>query len=260
MKKITLKSVWQGAIIPVIIILVWFFASSAETAPTFVFPPLQNVILGFLDFAFGFYDMNIHSGTMFSHLWASAGRVFFGFSIATALGLLFGYLSGCSKTVFRFVSPTINFLRSIPGIAWLPISIVWFGVGNDQSIFLISLAAFFPVFSNTCHGAATVDRELIDASRLCGATPISCFKYVIFPLSMPTVAVGLRVGLGLSWAYLVLGEMTGVNVGIGAVMQDARMLGHVHIIIISMLVIALAAAIFDGILRILFKLLMPQGV
>ena len=244
-----------GFIMPLLLVLVWCFLPSIADIPAFILPPFQNVLTGLIDFSFGVYDLNIYSGTLFEHLAASIIRVINGFGIAAALGLLLGYISGCSKIVYRLINPIINFFRTIPGIAWLPISIVWFGIGNSQSIFLISLAAFFPIYINSCHGVHSIDEEIIDATKICGANQFQIFRYIILPLSVKDVSVGLRVGLGLSWAYLVLGEMTGVNIGVGAVMQDARMLGQNQLIIVCMLVIALTAIVFDKFMTIVFKVL-----
>lgn len=134
-KTLKIKSLWQGAALPIVVIVLWTFVPGSG-ASSFVFPPPDSIVKGFVDFLFGTHNLNIYSGTMLTHLAASIYRVIIGFAIATSLGLLTGYLSGCSATAYRMLNPTINFLRSIPGIAWLPISIVWFGVGNDQSIFL----------------------------------------------------------------------------------------------------------------------------
>ena len=242
-----------GLIVPLLLIATWYFFPLVADIPAFILPSLQSVIIGFIDFTFGNLNLNIYSGTMFAHMSASFVRVFNGFVIAAALGLTLGYFSGCSRTIYRLINPIINFLRTIPGIAWLPISIVWFGIGNSQSVFLISLAAFFPVYINTCHGVFSVDEEVIAAAKICGTNRLQSFRYIILPLSLPDVSVGLRVGLGLSWAYLVLGEQTGVNRGIGAIMQDARMLGQHQMIIISMLVIALTAIIFDKLFLLILK-------
>ena len=258
MKKKSRRFDLLGIVVPALVIVIWSVAPSAANIPAYILPPLQNIVSGLLDFAFGWYNLNIYSGTMFEHISASVVRVLNGFSRAAALGLAFGYVSGCSVTVNRLLNPFINFLRTIPGIAWLPISIVWFGIGNTQSIFLISLAAFFPVYVNTCHGAMTVDDELIDVARIFGANTLQKFWYLILPMSLKDVSVGLRIGLGLSWAYLVLGEMTGVNRGIGAVMQDARMLGQNHMIIICMLVIALTAIVFDRLLNLIMKMVINK--
>ena len=244
-----------GIIIPTLAVLVWCFVPDIANIPAYILPSFQSVASGLLDFCFGFHNQNIYSGTLFEHLAASIVRVLNGFIIATILGLAFGYISGCYPIFYRLVNPIITFLRTIPGIAWLPISIVWFGIGNNQSIFLISLAAFFPVYTNTCHGVQTIDEELMAVSKIYGVNSFQNFRLVILPLSLQDVLVGLRVGLGFSWAYLVLGEMTGVNKGIGAIMQDARMLGKNHMIIVCMLVIALIAIIFDKLMNCLVKII-----
>ena len=244
-----------GIIIPSLAVLIWCFVPDIANVPAYILPSFQSVVSGLFDFCFGTGKQNIYSGTLFEHLAASIVRVFYGFTISAILGLTFGYVSGSFPVFYRLVNPIITFLRTIPGIAWLPISIVWFGIGNNQSIFLISLAAFFPVYTNTCHGVKTIDEELMAVSKIYGASALQNFKFVIFPLSLQDVLVGLRVGLGLSWAYLVLGEMTGVNKGIGAIMQDARMLGRNHMIIVCMLVIALTAIIFDKLMNCLIKII-----
>ena len=243
-----------GIIVPALVIIIWCFVPKAAGVPAYIVPPFPDIIAGLADFIFGFLKINIYSGTLFGHLSASMVRVLNGFSIAAVLGLTFGYLSGCNSVFYRLFNPIINFLRTIPGIAWLPISIVWFGIGERQSIFLISLAAFFPVYTNTCHGVLSIDEELIAVLKIYGVNPVQNFRYAIFPLSLQNALVGLRIGLGLSWAYLVLGEMTGVNKGIGAVMQDARMLGQNQMIIVCMLVIALTAIVFDKLMLRLIKI------
>ncbi|MCL2366529.1 MAG: ABC transporter permease [Oscillospiraceae bacterium] len=253
MKSKLRKPNMLGVVVPALIIVAWIFLPSILDIPQHTLPPFRSIVYGLIDFAFGTHNFNMYSGTMLQHVTASIGRVLSGFAVAVALGLTFGYISGCSITIYRLFSPVINFIRSIPGIAWLPISIVWFGIGNNQSIFLISLAAFFPIFANTCHGVQAIDKELIAVSKTFGANALQTFRYVIFPLSLRDVSVGLRIGLGFSWAYLVLGEMTGVNRGLGAVMQDSRMLGQTQMIIVCMLVIALTAKIFDKLLHLLLK-------
>ena len=242
-----------GIVIPSIVVVFWCFFPDAANIPAYILPPFPNVVSGLLDFAFGFYHLNAYSGSLFTHLAASIVRVLNGFARAAVLGLTLGYAAGCCVPVYRLVNPVIGFLRTIPGIAWLPLSIVWFGIGNNQSIFLISLAAFFPVYTNTCHGVLSIDEEFIAVSRIYGTSSFGNFFQVILPLSFPDALIGLKIGLGLSWAYLVLGEMTGVNRGIGAVMQDARMLGQNHMIIVCMLVIALTAIIFDKLMDCLLK-------
>ena len=149
-------------------------------------------------------------------------------------------------------------IRAVPGIGWLPVAIVWFGVGEGNTLFLISLAAFFPIYVNTAHAAATVPGQLTKAGRMMGARGLTLFRTVIFPASFPEAAVGLRLGLGVAWAYLVLGEVTGVATGLGAVMNDGRMLGHVDIVLAAMIVIAAAGKLTDLLLLAACRAYCPQ--
>ncbi len=149
-------------------------------------------------------------------------------------------------------------IRAVPGVGWLPVAIVWFGVGEGNTLFLISLAAFFPIYVNTAHAAATVPEQLIKVGKMMDAHGLTLFRTVIFPASFPEVAVGLRLGLGVAWAYLVLGEVTGVATGLGAVMNDGRMLGHVNIVLAAMIVIAAAGKLTDLLLLAACRAYCPQ--
>jgi len=198
-----------------------------------------------LDFISGTYHLTPYAGQFLSHSLASIGRVISGFILASFFGLLLGIATGSFSIFNRLLDPLINFLRSIPGIGWLPLAIVWFGIGNQTTIFLIALAAFFPVYINTAQGVRTVSQEIINAAKMLGATKYKLFVGVIIPAALPSVFSGVRLGLGISWAYLVLGELTGVNKGLGAVMMDARMLGNTDIIIVCMVVIAFWGKVSD---------------
>ena len=158
----------------------------------------------------------------------------------------------------RLFDPFINMIRMIPGIGWFPIAMVWFGVGDKTTIFLISLAAFFPAYINTVRAVMDVPKILIDAGRVLGANRIAVFRMVILPASLPGIFAGLRLSMGVCWAYLVLGELTGVSEGLGAVMMDSRMLGSVDMIIICMLAISIWGRISDLILLAIYKKLRPS--
>jgi NitT/TauT family transport system permease protein len=120
---------------------------------------------------------------------------------------------------------TINGLRAVPGISWLPLAMVWFGIGIKTTLFLVALAAFFPIYLNAEAGARQVDPLLLEAGAMMGVKPIRSIFTIVLPGSMPHIVTGLRLGLGISWAYLVLGELSGVPNGLGAIIMDARMVG-----------------------------------
>ena len=145
-------------------------------------------------------------------------------------------------------STFINGLRAVPGITWLPVAMIWFGIGIKTTVFLIALAAFFPIYLNTAAGTQQVNIHLLQAGAMMGVGRIRGTFSILLPGSMPHIITGLRLGIGISWAYLVLGELTGVPNGIGAVIMDARMLGRVDMVIVGMILIAIVGRLSDGVL------------
>jgi NitT/TauT family transport system permease protein len=244
-----------GLIFPGIILTLWYIVTANNRVPEYLLPSPQQLFRGAIDFAAGNWHITPYSGTLWGHALASASRVFQGFALAAILGLPLGLLTGRIQLLKRFIDPTVQLIRTIPGIGWLPLAMIWLGVGENTTIFLIALAAFFPIYINAAQGASNVSPLLLRAAKMLGANKISLFTTVILPASLPSVTAGLRLGLGLSWAYLVLGELTGVSEGLGAVMMDARMLGHVDVIMVTMIYIAILGWLTDRILMSLFSLL-----
>lgn len=256
MKKSRFDAV--GLIVPAAVLFVWLAATNWCGVPAYKLPSPQRLLHVLIDFATGWYGVTPYSGTLWFHLWHSLLRVLNGFAIAAVCGLMLGFLTGRIALLRRLFDPFIHLLRSIPGIGWLPIAIVWFGVGEGNTRFLIALASFFPIYVNTAHGAAAVPELTVRAGRMLGARGLTLFGTVIFPAALPEIAVGLRLGLGIAWAYLVLGEVTGVTEGLGAVMTDGRMLGHVDIVLATMVVIAMAGKLTDWLLLALCRRISPQ--
>ena len=245
-------------IVPIIFLIFWMVLPVTLNTPEYLLPSLGKVFQSFLDFITGYKELNTYSGMFFKHSTASLYRVIIGFIIASISGMVFGVLSGYFLIVKRLFDPFIHIIRMIPGIGWFPIAMVWFGVGNKTTIFLIALAAFFPVYVNTIRAVSDVDTTLIDASRVLGANSKDVLKTVIIPSSLPGIFSGLRLSMGVCWSYLVLGELTGVNEGLGAVMMDSRMLGNVDMIIVCMISISIWGRICDLILQGVFKFLTPS--
>lgn len=234
-------------ILPCALLALWVVVTETGIIPQFLLPKPGDTFRSLYNFMIpGGHDT--YSGLMWIHLAYSLRRVLTGFFIAAFFGILLGYLSGRIPIANRIIAPFVHLIRAVPGIGWLPLAIVWFGVGEKNTLFLISLAAFFPVFTNTVHSASEIPNQLILAGQMLGAKGQRLFTSVILPASFPGVAVGLRLALGISWAYLVLGEMTGVNYGLGAVMTDARMLGRVDMVIVCIIVIAAVAKLTDALL------------
>jgi len=244
---------FAGLILPVALFTIWYIATLDGGVPAYLLPSPLDLARTAIDFTAGSERLSPYSGTLLVHTIASLQRVLTGFGLAAVIGLPLGFLTGRLALAKSSLDPTVHLIRIVPGIGWLPLAMVWFGVGEKTTVFLISLAAFFPIYVNAAQGAASVSPMLIRAGRMLGANDLAIFTTVIIPASMPSTVAGLRLGLGLSWAYLVLGELTGVTHGLGAVMMDARMLGNVEMILVAMIFIGLFGRISDLILTSSFR-------
>ncbi|NLL18602.1 MAG: ABC transporter permease [Clostridia bacterium] len=234
--------------LPVSLLAIWYLIAETGKVPSYLLPSPKELVQVLMDFAWGGTRLTPYSGTLVEHTVASIMRVLVGFSLAAVLGLVFGLLTGRISVMRRLLDPTIHLVRAVPGIGWLPLAMVWFGVGEKTTVFLIALAAFFPVYINAAHGFANVPLHLIRAGQMLGADKHTLFTSVILPAAFPSIIVGLRLGLGVSWGYLVLGELTGVAKGLGAVMMDSRLLGQTEMIPIAMISIGLLGKLTDMLL------------
>lgn len=235
-------------VIPGVCILAWILISYMDLIPHYLLPrPLKIIQTGYT-YLFDDFGGSPYAGRFLSDTGASLARVFIGFLSATLCGLPLGVLSGRMAMVNKLFSASINGLRAVPGITWLPVAMVWFGIGIKTTVFLIALAAFFPIYLNTAAGARQVNIKLLQAGAMMGVGRFRGTVNILLPGSMPHIMTGLRLGLGISWAYLVLGELTGVPNGLGAVIMDARMLGRVDMIVVGMILIAIVGRLSDGLL------------
>ncbi|MFO7600118.1 MAG: ABC transporter permease subunit [Candidatus Desulfacyla sp.] len=190
-----------------------------------------------------------YAGRFLTDAGASLLRVGCGFSLAVGVGLPLGILSGRLWFIRKLLSTSVNALRAVPGITWLPLALVWFGIGMKTTIFLVALAAFFPVYLNAAAGAGQVNPLLLQAGAMMGVKRLRGTFAILLPGAMSHLMTGLRLGLGISWAYLVLGELTGVPNGLGAVIMDARMLGRIDMIVVGIIIIAVIGRITDQLLQ-----------
>ena len=252
-KKFHMKIDGVGLLLPAFILILWHVLTSTGSIPEYFLPSPGRLTRVTVDFLTGYLQITPYAGDFLSHSLASICRVTGGFLLALSVGLPLGFLSGHIPLFKRVVEPSIHLVRTVPGIGWLPVALVWLGVGGKTTVFLIALAAFFPIYINTVQGVGAVSPLLIRAGRMLGANRWSLITTVIIPASMPYVFAGIRTGLGLSWAYLVLGELTGVSQGLGAVMMDARMLGHLDMLIVCMICIAFWGRLSDLILVYVFR-------
>lgn len=240
-------------VIPGVLIGIWFAVCKSGWMPDYLLPDPVSIAKATYVYVFAQTDGVPYAGRFLSDVSASLLRVIFGFFLAVVLGIPLGILSGRLKVCRQLISATINGLRAVPGISWLPLALVWFGIGMRTTVFLVALAAFFPIYINTAAGARQVNELFYQSGAMMGVGRIRGVFAILLPAAMPQIISGLRLGMGLAWAYLVLGELTGVSNGLGAVIMDARMLGRIDIIIVGIIIIAAMGRISDLLLNTLMR-------
>ena len=235
-----------GLVVPVTVLVLWQVLGSRPGMAGILPTPL-NVVDGWHDWIFGQagLGLNPYKGTWVSNLHYSSLRVGQGFALAVLLGVPLGLLIGWSRVVSQMVDPMIQSLRPIPITAWLPFSIALFGIRDIGSIFLIFLGGFYPIVVNTTQGARHVDRNLVRAALMMGASQAQLLYRVVLPAAMPSIFTGLRIGLGIAWTAVIVSEMVAVKSGLGYVLWDAYYVGRMDIVLADMASIGLMGYISD---------------
>src|SRR5262249_27177671 len=240
--------VLQYTIFPVAVLLLWQICGYIGFVRRNVFPPPSAVLSVWYDLVTGTTDVAArYSGTWFDHALASTWRVFAGFGWGSALGIVAGLLIGLSRVMERVLDPTIQLLRNIPVTAWVPLSLVFFGIGNAPAVFLIGLGAFFPAAVNTAHGVRQVNVTLIKAARMMGANERELLVRVVLPGALPSIMTGVRLSMGIAWVLVVVAEILAVRSGLGYLLNDAYLFYRNDVVIAAMLSIGILGFICDRI-------------
>ncbi|MGD9947007.1 MAG: ABC transporter permease [Desulfobulbus sp.] len=243
-----------GVLLPMGLLFTWFLVSNLGFVPGYLLPSPARVAATAQGYIFGSPGAGPYSGRFLGDLTASLGRVLTGFSLAALFAIPLGICSGRLCLVNTLLSGLVNGLRAVPGICWLPLAMIWFGIGLKTTVFLVGLAAFFPIYQNALTGARLVAPIYLQAGAMLGVSRLKSVFTILLPMSMPNILTGLRLGMGISWAYLVLGELTGVPDGLGAVIMDARMLGQTDLILAGIFLTALIGKLCDSLLVLLMRL------
>lgn len=180
----------------------------------------------------------------------SLRRVAIGFGAAAALGIPTGLLLGWYPAAYQVVNPAMQIVRPISPIAWIPVSIILFGIGDRAAIFLIILASFFPIVVSCVDGVATVPRVFRHAGRNFGLTSFQILRRVVFPAAIPQIVMGLRIALGIAWLVVVAAEMIAVDSGLGYLVIDSRNSGKRYdLVVAAMLMIGVIGLVLDSVFR-----------
>jgi NitT/TauT family transport system permease protein len=232
-------------IVPALLLLFWQVTTGLRM--TRLIPTPYEVGEYMIDFAVGGIYDDAFSATLLQHLFASMSRVYGGFALAALFALPIGMMIGRIPTARMLLDPVLQVMRPIPVTAWLPLSMILFGLGPRSAFALVCLGAFYPILLNTVFGVRNVDPKLFEAASMLGCEGNAQFYKVVLPAALPSIFTGLRLGLGLAWFVIVVGEMTGVPQGLGAVIMDGRTLSRTELVICGMIIIGLAGYVSDRI-------------
>jgi NitT/TauT family transport system permease protein len=221
----------RSLVVPVVILLAWEGISRAGWVTPLILPSPTAVAVRWWTYLAPYEPFDpaagsrlgwLLSGELLHDALTSVTRIAIGFGIGAGLALPLGLVMGARPLVYELFNPVLQLLRPIPPIAYIPLAILWFGLGNPPAYFLISLGAFFPVLMNTIAGVRNVDAIYLRAARNLGAGEWTLFRRIMVPAAMPYILTGIRVGIGVAFIVVIVAEMIAVNAGLGYRILEAR--------------------------------------
>jgi NitT/TauT family transport system permease protein len=239
------KRVLPSLIVLTVLIAVWWLAVLGTHSV--IFPTPLQVVTGTLEL--------IEDGTLWEHIGASLLRVTAGFALAVLCAVPLGLWMGWRRGAYVTLNPIFQMLRPISPIAWIPLAILWFGVGNASPIYLIFISSVFPMIVQTTVGVHTIEKRYLRAAENFGVSRRALFTQVVIPAVLPQIIVGMRIGLGVAWLVVVAAEMIALHSGLGYLIIDSRNAGNRYdLVIAGMIIIGLIGLLLDGIMRMLESL------
>lgn len=237
------RTVILGSIIPVTLLIIWEVLSRLEVFPAYQLPAPTVIFNTILTMA--------QDGTLWSHIGITTIRVFQGFILGTIVAIILGSLVGFYKKAEQLLDPMLQAFRSIPSLAWVPLFILWMGIGEPSKVTMIAVGVFFPVYLNIVSGISGVDRKLIEVGKMYGLNNFQLIKRIILPAALPSFIVGLRSGLGLGWMFVVAAELMGASQGLGYLLVLGQNTLSPETIIASIILFAVIGKLSDWILKLI---------
>lgn len=225
-----------------LLIATWWGAVLATRSV--IFPTPWNVLTGTGEL--------LEDGTLWRHVGASLMRVATGFLFAVCVAVPLGLWMGWVRGAYNTLNPIFQILRPISPIAWIPIAILWFGVGNASPVYLIFISSVFPMMVQTTVGVHTIEKRYLRAAENFGVSRYTLFRQVVIPAVLPQIVIGMRIGLGVAWLVVVAAEMIALRSGLGYMIMDSRNAGNRYdLVIAGMIIIGLIGLSLDGLMRML---------
>lgn len=226
--------------LPVILIAFWEFVAYRGWITPYTLPAPSRIVFTLISL--------IKDFTLFGHIAASIVRVFSGFAIAAISAVILGIVTALSKNLEIYTRIILQVLKPIPPIAWIPIAILWLGIGEASKIFIIFIGAFFPIYINVVDGIKHIDQRFVEVSKVFEIPYIKFIRKVVIPGALPSIITGLRIGLANAWICVVAAEMIAATDGIGYMLMDGRQLSQPDKVILAMLLVGIIGKLMDDVI------------
>lgn len=232
-----------GVVLPLTLAVTWELAVWSGWSNGRLVPPPSRVFATIMELA--------RTGELTRHITATLTRVGAGFGLGVVAGTLFGAISGYWGLARRLLDPTVQALRAIPSIAWVPLFILWLGIFETSKIALIAVGVFFPVYLGVMGAILSVDRKIVEVGRTFRLTGPAMIRRILLPAVLPAYVVALRVGLGLGWMFVVAAEFMGASEGLGYLLIDGQQLGKPAQILAAITIFALLGKTTDWLIELI---------
>jgi sulfonate transport system permease protein len=226
-----------GLLVPLTLAIGWELAVRAGLSNGRLVPPPSVIYATVVDLA--------KTGELLRHALATLARVAAGFAIGVGVGTLLGAITGYSLLVRRIIDPSLQALRAIPSIAWVPLFILWLGIFEASKVTLIAVGVFFPVYLGVMGAVMSVDRKIVEVGRLFRLSGVAMVRRILLPAVLPSYVIALRSGLGLGWMFVVAAEFMGASEGLGFLLVDGQQLGKPAQIVAAIVAFALIGKLTD---------------
>jgi sulfonate transport system permease protein len=226
-----------GLLLPVGVAVLWELAVREGLAQGRLVPPPSVIFNTFIELA--------RAGELQRHVLVTSWRVASGFGIGVVVGTFVGAIAGYSALTRSLLDPTLQALRAIPSIAWVPLFVLWFGIFEGSKITLISVGVFFPVYLGVMGAIMSVDRKLVEVGRAFRLSAVAMVRRILLPAVLPTYIISLRTGLGLGWMFVVAAELLGASEGLGYLLIDGQQLGKPAQIVAAIVAFAILGKLTD---------------
>lgn len=235
-----LPPAWLGVVLPLLVLVIWEISSRLGLIAPHLLPPPSALVDTTLALA--------RDGSLYTHIGVSTARVAAGFAIGASLGLLIGALVALNRQASALIDPSLQALRAVPSLAWVPLLLLWLGIDLAPKLTLIALGTFFPMYLACVASLKNIDRKLVEVGVQFGFSTWQLLKKIYLPASLPGIMTGLRASLGLGWMFLVAAELIAATAGLGYLLTDGRETGRADLVLVAIIALALLGKASDALL------------